>query len=383
MSSLKSEIADESRFSASAPLTLGVELELQLVRPYDLDLARGAADLLARLERRKLPGAVKPEVTESMIELNSSVHSSAARLIDELHVLRKAVVDDAGVLNLRISGGGAHPFHDWADRRIFPNERFQYVVERYGYLAKQFTVFGQHVHVGCASGDDAIFLSHMLTRYVPHFIALSAASPYYQEEDTKFQSSRLTAVSAFPLAGHIPFVADWAEFLEYFDKMKAFGVVASMKDFYWDIRPKPEYGTIEIRVCDTPLTVRRAGLIAAYAQALAAWHLAERPHAPARAVYLVNAFNRFEACRFGFAGDLIDAHAGVRRKIGEDILSTLALVAPHAAQAGSAELLAELGGVVRNGVSDADWLRARLKLHGGDRQALPNVVRDACARWME
>ena len=162
------------------------------------------------------------------------------------------------MLNLRVAGGGSHPFHDWADRRIFPTGRFRSILERYGYLAKQFTVFGQHIHVGCPGGDDAVYLIHMLTRYVPHFIALSAASPFYQGEDTQFQSSRLTSINAFPLAGHMPFVRDWAEFLEYYDKMRGFGIVASMKDFYWDIRPKPEYGTVEIRVCDTPLD-RAAG----------------------------------------------------------------------------------------------------------------------------
>lgn len=373
----------EEIFRPSAALTLGIELELQLVRPYDLDLARGAGDLLARLDRRKLPGAVKPEVTESMIELNSGVHEHCARLIDELNVLKKAVVEEASMLNLRVSGGGAHPFHDWTDRRIYPNERFRFVLERYGYLAKQFTVFGQHIHVGCPGGDEAVFLVHMLTRYVAHFIALSAASPYYQSEDTTFQSSRLTAVSAFPLAGHMPFVADWAEFVAFFTRMKAFGVVGSMKDFYWDIRPKPEYGTVEIRVCDTPLTVRRAGLLAAYAQTLAAYHLAERPHVPVPDIYLLNAFNRFEACRYGFDGHMIEPFSGRKKRIGDDILDELARIAPYAARIGTAELLAELGGVVRNGVSDADWLRARHRSHGGEPEALVNVVRDACRRWSE
>jgi glutamate---cysteine ligase / carboxylate-amine ligase len=367
----------EEHFKPSAALSLGVELELQLVKPHDLDLARGAADLLARLDRRKLPGAVKPEITESMIELNSSVHTSCESLLEELNVLRKAVVDDAGVLNLRVSGGGSHPFHDWADRRIFPNERFINVVQRYGYLAKQFTVFGQHIHVGCPSADDAVYLVHMLTRYVPHFIALSAASPFYQGEDTSYQSSRLTAVSAFPLAGHMPFVADWAEFLEYYVKMKRFGIVASMKDFYWDIRPKPEYGTVEIRVCDTPLTVRRAALLAGYAQALAAYYLTERPRAPERAIYLVNSFNRFEAARFGFAGELIDPWSGEKRRLGEDILAEMARIEAHAARTGCGELVAELAGVVRGGVSDADWLRARHR----ERGALADVVRDACEKW--
>jgi carboxylate-amine ligase len=371
--------ADETRFAASEPLTLGVELELQLVRPHDLDLARGAADLLARLGRRKLPGAVKPEITESMIELNSSVHRDCAALLGEMSLLRKAVVDEAGVLNLRVSGGGAHPFHDWADRRIFPNERFRQVVERYGYLAKQFTVFGQHIHVGCASGDDAVFLIHMLTRYVPHFIALSAASPFYQGEDTSFQSSRLTAVNAFPLAGHMPFVVDWTEFVEYFSKMQSFGIVGSMKDFYWDVRPKPEYGTVEIRVCDTPLTVRAAARLAAYAQALAACHLAERPREPARSVYLVNSFNRFEASRYGLRGELIDPWSGAKRRIGDDILNEIAFVAPHAARQGAGELLGELADFVRRGQSEADWLRESAARGG----ALADVVRDAARLWSE
>jgi glutamate---cysteine ligase / carboxylate-amine ligase len=368
---------DEMNFAPSATLSLGVELELQLVRAHDFDLSRDAGDLLARLAKRKLPGAVKPEITESMIELNSSVHTDCSELLAELETVRGAVVQDAGVLNIRVAGGGSHPFHDWADRRIFPNERFRFVVERYGYLAKQFTVFGQHVHLGCPSGDDAVFLTHMLTRYVPHFIALSAASPYYQGEDTSFQSSRLTAVSAFPLAGHIPFVADWSQFLDYFSRMKDFGIVASMKDFYWDIRPKPEYGTVEIRVCDTPLTVRRAALLAAYAQSLAAWHFAERPLQPSRTVYLVNSYNRFEACRYGFGGDMVDPYESRKKKIGEDILDSLQRVAPYAGRLGCGELLAELAAGVRSGESDANWLRGQQSAHG----SLADVVREACGRW--
>jgi len=363
-------VDDEMVFKPSAPLSIGVELELQLVRPRDLDLSREAAELLARLERRKLPGAIKPEITESMIELNSSVHTSCVALGAELETVRAAVVKEAQVLNLRVSGGGAHPFHDWSDRRIFPTDRFRNVLERYGYLAKQFTVFGQHIHVGCPAADDAIYLTHMLTRHVPHFIALSAASPYYQGEDTTFQSSRLTAINAFPLAGHIPFVQDWAAFLEYFEQMKRFGIVASMKDFYWDIRPKPEYGTVEIRVCDTPLTVRRAALLAAYAQALTAFHLSNRTRKPERAIYLVNSHNRFEACRYGLAGELVDPFTGTRRKIAEDVLATLR-------QLDGNEALRELQTGVLAGESDAAWLRARRKARG----SLADVVREACDYW--
>jgi len=369
--------ADERQFRRSEGTSVGIELELQLVRARDFDLARDAVELIERLEKCRLPGAVKLEITEGMIELNTSIHASYPRLREELRALRDAVVREAGILNLYVVGGGSHPFHDWTERRITPSERFNALFERYRFLAQQFTVFGQHAHVGCADGDQAVYLVHMLTRYVPHFIALSASSPYYQGEDTAFQSSRLTAVSAFPLAGHMPFVADWAAFLEYYEKMRNFGIVASMKDFYWDIRPKPEYGTIEVRVFDTPLTVDRAGQLAAYAQALAAFYVAERPQEPSRAVYLVNSHNRFEACRYGFLGEIVDPYAGRKKRIGEDILETIDRVLPHAKPLGSTEALADLAALVRHGRSDSDRLRALR----GKSGALEDVVRESAAIW--
>jgi carboxylate-amine ligase len=256
-------------FASSQPLTFGVELELMVLDTHGYDLTRGAADLLARLEKVKLAGEVKPEITESMIELNSAVHTRYEDLLGELVHTRDAVVKAAGQLNLAVAGGGAHPFHRWSERRIFPGERFQRVSTLYGYLAKQFTVFGQHIHIGVASGDDAVRLTHGLARFIPHFIVLSASSPYSQGEDTSYETSRLHAIAAFPLAGHMPPVADWHAFGRYFDEMAGYGIVKSMKDFYWDIRPKPEYGTVEIRICDTPLTVERAAQLAAYAQTLA------------------------------------------------------------------------------------------------------------------
>jgi len=364
-------------FSASQSLSVGIEIELQLVRAHDRDLAHEAGDLIERLAKRKVPGEVKPEVTLSMIELNSSIHTTFAGALAELEAQRAVVSEAAGMLNLGLCGGGAHPFHDWAERRVFPADRFKSITKRYGFLAKQFTVFGEHVHLGCANGDEAVYLIHMLTRYMPHFIALSASSPFNQGEDTSFQSSRLTAVSAFPLSGHMPFVPDWAAFLEYFETMRGYGIVEGMKDFYWDIRPKPEYGTIEIRVCDTPLTVRRAALLAGYAQALAAWLLEERTRTPSLSVYQVNAFNRFEACRFGSLGQLVDPFARRKRSIGDDILETAAAIMPQAARLGCVDAVRELSEGVRRGYSDSGWLRERLAATG----SLPDVVREASDLW--
>ena len=165
-------------FSRSEPLTMGIELELMILSTHDWNLMRGAADLLALIEKSPHPGDIKPEITESMIEISTAVHKDYREMLVELSATREFLIRTAQRLNLAIAGGGAHPFQHWSEQRIFPKERFYHLHEMYGYLAKQFTVFGQHIHIGVPSGDDAIYLAHMMSRYIPHFIALSASSPF-------------------------------------------------------------------------------------------------------------------------------------------------------------------------------------------------------------
>jgi glutamate---cysteine ligase / carboxylate-amine ligase len=284
-------------FKISKSLSLGVELELQLVSLSDFDLVDASSDMLELLGRHAFPGHVVPEITESMIEISTDVQSGHLGLIAQLEDIRDALVAAGDALNIGVCGGGTHPFQNWSERKIFPKPRFRQVSELYGYLAKQFTIFGQHVHVGCTSGDEAMFLLHSLNRYVPHFIALSASSPYVQRNDTLFNSARLNSVFAFPLSGRAPFILRWSDFeTGFFAQMERTGVVKSMKDFYWDIRPKPEYGTIELRVCDTPLSVQRAAALAAYLQALCRSLLDRSQPPPAENDYLVYNYNRFQAC---------------------------------------------------------------------------------------
>jgi carboxylate-amine ligase len=368
----------ETEFKPSASFTMGVEIELQILNSRDYNLARDAADLIGLLHKSGHPGAVKPEITESMVELNSSIHTTHASLEKELTLLRDTVAKAAERLNLRIAGGGSHPFHSWGDRRIYPTERFKQLLELYGYLAKQFTIFGQHVHIGCPDGDTAIYLTHVLSRYVPHFIALSASSPFQQGEDTSYQSSRLNTVSAFPLSGQIPFVQSWSEFVDYFEKMRGYRIVESMKDFYWDIRPKPEFGTVEIRVFDTPLTVERAAALAAYAQALARYALTERPLSPSREVYMLYNYNRFQACRYGTEGEFIDAYSQKHVSLREDILETIARVSLHAAELGSNSVVHKLAEDVAGGRTDAGWLRRAYR----ERGSLNDVARMQSDLWM-
>jgi carboxylate-amine ligase len=368
-------------FATSESLTMGVELELQLVSLSDFDLVAASPDMLELLGRRPFPGNVTPEITQSMIEINSSVHTGHAALLAQLREIRDLLLHAGDRLNVGVCGGGTHPFQQWSQRKIFAKPRFAQVSALYGYLAKQFTVFGQHVHIGCSSGDQALFLLHSLNRYIPHFIALSASSPFLQGSDTLFNSARLNSVFAFPLSGRAPFTMSWEAFeRDYFARMENTGIVKSMKDFYWDLRPKPEYGTIELRVCDTPLTVERAAALAGYLQALCRYLLERSEAPPLEDDYLVYNYNRFQACRFGLDGTIVHPQSHETLSLREDILATLRRLEPHAQALGSEAALEHIYQQTHAG-SDAHLLRAAFEQAGSAEGIVDAALR--CFRGQE
>lgn len=364
-------------FHASKAFTFGIELEIQVVNTHDYDLTKAASDLIRLLKNKKVPGAIKPEITESMIELSTGICTYYRQALTDLYTIQSALINAADKLNINLCGGGTHAFQQWNKQRISVTPRFQYLSELYGYLAKQFVVFGQHVHIGCPDENSALFLLHAMSRYIPHFIALSASSPFVQGVDTGFCSARLNSVFAFPLSGRAPFTLDWQEFKDYFLKMSNMGIVRSMKDFYWDIRPKPNFGTIEIRVMDTPLSLRRAAAIAAYAQALARYLWLEKPEIPCEDDYLVYNFNRFQACRFGLSGTHVDPKTGKRSTIQQDIVTTLDRLAPHADALEASEALEAVRSITLKQQSDAAWLRYTYHKEA----SLNEMVRQQCLIW--
>ena len=364
-------------FQKSEALSLGVELELQLVNTHDYDLAPYAEDMLRLMSKVALPGSVVPEMTSSMIEISTGVCKSSSEVLGQLSQIRDALVKSADKLNIAVVGGGTHPFQQWHERRIYDKPRFRELSELYGYLSKQFTIFGQHVHVGCPNADTALLTLHRMSRYIPHFIALSASSPYVQGQDTAFDSARLNSVFAFPLSGRAPFALTWDDFTVYFDKMAKTGVVKSMKDFYWDIRPKPEFGTIEIRVFDTPLTVERAAALSGFVQSLAAWFMQDQPFMPTEDDYLVYTYNRFQACRFGMDAVYVDPATGGHMPLREHIALTLKQIERHATQVGAGAFMQMLRTSVDDSYNDARWLRERQ----GKEAMLAEVIRQASERF--
>jgi glutamate---cysteine ligase / carboxylate-amine ligase len=364
-------------FKSSDEVTLGMELEFQIIDPITGDLISKAKDLIRNVKESDFHEKIKPEITQGMIEINSSIHHYSSDMQRELYQIRDFLVEKGNDVNVLFSGGGTHPFRKWSLNKIFPTKRFKLLSKQYRYLSKRSTVFGQHVHIGCKNADDALYLTHTLTRYVPQLIAMSASSPFYQGIDTLYNSSRSTVFAAFPTSGVIPYLVTWESFSDYFYKLKKLGIIQSMKDFYWDIRPKPEFGTVEIRVCDTPLTVGKAVMLAAYIQSLAHYLLHERPFKITHDLYYVYNYNRFQAIRYGFAGEFINPITLKRTLISNDIEETIKNIEKSANKLGNIGYIIQLSNNVINTQNDAILLRQLFK----KMNSLPKLVHEQCLIW--
>lgn len=346
------------KFNHSEKLTIGMEVEIQIVNKEGCDLIGLASDLIKQLDIHTYTGNIKPEITQSMLEINSSIHDKPKTLLLELREIRDYLINQVRNLNIYLVGGGTHPFQMWNERKIYPTPRFKQAAHKYGYLAKMFTVFGLHIHIGCSNGDEAIYLTHALTNYLPQFIALSASSPFCQNVDTQFDSSRANVVNSFPLSGIIPAVSNWNEFSAYLEKMHELKIAENINNFYWDIRPKPEFGTVEIRVCDSPLSIERAVVLAAYAQTIAHFLLTEKPSPILNNdKYQLYKYNRFQASRYGFIGTHIDLSTHQHQTIADNILETCSRIENHSIELGNDDFLSELKQITANKQNDAKWLR--------------------------
>lgn len=349
--------AGPGAFHPSQPFTLGAELELMVLDGTTGQLASESPALLQALKGHAFAASIKAEITQSMIEVNSGVHSTADSLEAELRDICASLRDAAAGQGLALSGGGAHPFRDWPQRDIYPDERFDRLQEVYGYLVKQFTVFGQHIHVGVTSADDAIYLTHVFNRFVPHFTALAASSPFQRGVDTDFQSSRVNVISMFPLSGQLPNIRDWREFEAYFARMRHTGLVRTMKDFYWDARPKPEFGTVELRACDMPLTITHAADIAALCQAIARCYLDRRPRLNTALQHEVCAVNRFKAAKCAWEATILDTEFDRPVSLAASAASLIERCVPYCADRGAAGRLERLQRRIAARSTDSDWMR--------------------------
>ena len=346
-------------FAGSADLSLGVELELQIIDARTGDLAQLSQKILDSVDglASHVRGAIVPEVTAGMIEISTGICSDASEVLADLQALRDRVSWAAAGHNALIAGGGMHPFKHWSEQQIFDSPRYHSLFASYGEVLKQTTVFGQHIHLGCSDVDRVPLLMHQLARYVPHFVALSASSPYMEGCDTRFDSTRLNCPSPFPTGPCAPFTLSWNELTDHLLRWLSCGVIESIKDLHWDIRPKPEFGTVEIRVLDSPLTIERAASLACFAQLLGAWLLTDKPFVPCQGDHVVYAYNKFQAARFGLGAVYIDPVSLERMPLADHLARLLKTLRRHAETSGEEDHLADLRKLVESRKNDASVLR--------------------------
>lgn len=331
--------------------TLGVELELQVLDSRSLRLTPRAPEILAQLRDAHLA----KEMFRSTVELVTGICNSAREAVDDLTAtfahLRK-VGDD---LHLRFASTGTHPLADYSDRLVMDNERYLELLDRNQWLIRRMAVYGLHVHVGLPSGDACIRYMNAFLHLVPHLIALSASSPFWRSMDTGLCASRPTVYEAHPTAGLPVLVRDWEGFNAVYTEMMATQSIASMKDIWWDLRPSPGYGTLEVRICDGPATMMEVGALTAYIQANAAYMRdvegVEEGPAPEIPLRWVLRENKWRAMRYGLEAEVIDARDRSLRPLRHAIIERLAALEPYFRAKGEEEYLACLRGICDRGNS--------------------------------
>ncbi len=359
--------SEEMLFHPSAEPFLGVEIELQILDRDSGDLAPGAVRILKACEEEGIEGA-SAELMQSMLEVKTGICRSVDEVHDQLMARVRRVRNISTSLGFELAMAGTHPFHRTSTSTVFPDERYERILDRLAWLTYQRVMFGLHVHVGMPSGDMAIGAINLLMQYIPHLIALSASSPFWQGVDTGLASSRTALYRLLPHAGLPLYFSNWKDFRGYCKVMKDCGTISSFKDIYWDIRPRPDLGTIEFRVCDVPLTITRTLRLVALIHCLSIFGLrllAEKPQARRGDIrrHWIAVENKWLATRYGLEAMYIRTPSGKRRALASDLAELIERLLPIAREFGDEPYLAGLKPVDQI-ETDADWQRKRYREKG-------------------
>jgi carboxylate-amine ligase len=286
-------------------LTVGVEEELWILDSETLELAPAVAKLIDGASARKLPGILKTELHASVVEITNDVAQSADEAVDRIAELRHAAEEIARANGLLIAAAGSHPTSPPERQDIVPEQRYLEFVEYAGPSARRQGVSGLHVHVGMPSADDCFRVMETILPWLPLVLALSANSPYLAGQETGMLSTRAEVLAFLPRSGAPPAVKSYAEWEAFVERMVTTGLASTPTSFWWDVRPHPQFGTLEIRTPDQPTSLERTRAFVRLLSELCAWALETpaRPFDPAeRGVYQQN---RWAASRFGAHGRLI------------------------------------------------------------------------------
>jgi carboxylate-amine ligase len=370
------------RFTRNEQPTVGVELELHLVDVESGDLVSVANEVLAELgapyEGGEHPKA-KHELFQSTVEIITGVCETADEVHTDLAETLAELRTAAARRGIAPISAGTHPFARVRDQLVTPDPRYHELVEAMQWPARRLLICGTHVHVGVSSGERSISIINELTRTLPLFLALSSSSPFFEGEDSGLASARAKVFEALPTAGLPPQISDWVDFEEFMTTLLDSQCIASIREVWWDIRPHPDFGTVELRMCDATQTLREAAAFAALAQALVVWcdrrlDAGDLPEPPRE--WTVRE-NRWLAGRYGTQATLIVEGADgrvCRRPVPELVAELVDELRPIAAELGSEHRLDDVLAILEHG-SGAERQR-RIVDAGG---TLGDVVRHLAA----
>jgi len=348
-------------FHSSEGSSLGIEMELEVVDVDTRELHSGATEILADAGRAYPDGAhpkAKHELLESTIEIITGICSTVAEGRADLEETLAELQPHLERRDLAFMCSGTHPFSDWAKQQISPNPRYERLVEEMQWVARRLQIFGIHVHVGVRSAEKAIAIANALSAYIPHFLALSASSPYWMGGDTGLASCRSKVFESLPTAG-LPYqLSGWSEFEDFMETLVSAKAISSIREVWWDIRPNPDFGTIEFRICDGLPTMSEVAAVAAMSQCLVEWldTLDERGYKlPVPRRWVVTE-NKWRAARHGIDAELIADEHGTLIPIQDAISLLVDELMPTAHRLGCAAELEHARVIVDTGPS---YLRQR------------------------
>ena len=365
-------------FVASAGPSLGVEVELALVDGESGELTCVAPELLARVgagypetEHPK----IKKELYQCTVEVITGVCATVAEARADLAESMREVEQAAADSGAAVIGAGLHPFTPWHQLSLSEGERYQRLVDTIGWPARRLTTHGVHVHVGVRSGDKAIATVNSLTEYLPVFLALSAASPYWNGRDTGLASTRTKIFESMPTTGLPPHLRDWAEFNVFLDTLIEAGAIETVREVWWDIRPHPGYGTVELRMCDSMPTLWEISALAALAQSLVTEfdRMIDAGVTPDVPREWVRRENKWRAARWGVEADLVIDESGHTQPLREIVDGLVDRLLPIAKDLDCAAELVDLRRIAAEGPS---YVRQRrIVAEGGDLQGVVRALR--------
>ncbi|MBO0805743.1 MAG: glutamate--cysteine ligase [Nocardiopsaceae bacterium] len=325
--------------------TLGVEWEVLLVDPKTRLLRQDADAVLAGLDGLTDSGEhpkLKHELMQSTVEVVTGICGTAAEAKADLSIALKELQRAAEPHGIALAGAGTHPVSGWRDARLVPSQRYTELVEQLQWPVRRMQVCAAQIHVGLRDGDRAMSIINALATRMPHFLGLTASSPYWNGDDTGLASMRSLVFGALPNTGPPPPIRDWRGFEAYMDTQLRAGSIRSIKEVWWDIRPHPDYGTVEIRMCDAVSTLREIGMVAALAQCLVRFfdsQLDRGYRLPCHDPWIVGE-NKWRATRYGLDATVITDNHGSTAPLRDEVYELLRDLEPVASRLGCAEELA-------------------------------------------